>query len=255
MKKTLLLLILALGNSILLLAQERKPIAKGFLTITTGLKNEFVNLRFEGTRVFFTNVATNSRYTYLIENVLLIEDDKKNVLYDKNKPSSQNILDSLSIATAPAKKPAQKLEFVRVYSIFQNRQRLKPSVIRSILNTNPLVLEQYNKGKTMVDVGNIALAAGLGMFLGRGFSNLNEAYNTPTTVGYSNEPRQNKPPVFMITGLVIACAGVPLKIIGRKAIKGSIDLHNETPYVSSRKKDLDWVLFARNNSVGLCIKL
>ena len=248
MKSTILLLFLTIISCTLLFARESKPVTKRF--ITAGLNNQMSNLRFEGTRVFLSNAANNSKFNYLSENESLIYDGEKNIIYDKHKSSAQKIIVSCSVDTVIPKKQIQKLKFVNAYNILQNEQKLTPEAIRGIIYTNSLSLSLYNNGKTLVDIGNVALGAGIGLIIGGGLSNVNNANSTPTTAYSSGESRGT--PFFIITGIVLGCISVPLKIIGRSTLKESIEKYNEYPCVLSKGKDINLVLFAKNNHVGLC---
>ncbi len=252
MKKTIFQLFLMIINCTLLFANESKPVAKGFIALKTGLYNQLSNLKFEGTRVSFTKKATNSKFNYLSENEKLIEDVEENIIYDKNKSSALKTFDSRSVDTVIPKKQIQKLKFVNAYNILQNEKQLTPEAIRGVIYTNSLSLSQYNTGKTLVDIGNVALGAGIGLIVGGGLSNLNNASSTPTNAYSSGESRGT--PLFIITGIVIGCISIPLKIIGRSTIKEGIEKYNEYPCVLSKAKDINLVLFAKNNRVGLNYK-
>ncbi|MES2812130.1 MAG: hypothetical protein V4670_06635 [Bacteroidota bacterium] len=79
MKKSIILFILF--YNFCALAQEIKPISKGFITVLTGQRMEFVNLRLEGNEVVFKNVATNSDFRYMKSSVRFIQDSNQQIIY------------------------------------------------------------------------------------------------------------------------------------------------------------------------------
>ena len=252
MKKTIFQLVLILINCTFLFAQESKPVAKGLITVSSGLNNEAINLRIEGNGLVFTNIETNSGFNFLLEPKEFIEEGDENVIHEQNKYAVHNLMDIHSVDTLVPKKQIQKLEFVNSYNILKNQQKLSPDEIRGVIKTNTISLDKYNTGKALVDIGNVALGAGIGFIIGGGLSNLNNASNTPSDTYYSSKPRGS--PVFIVTGIVLGCLSIPLKLAGRSSIKESIELYNRNPYTLSKTKDINLVLFTKNNSVGLCYK-
>ncbi|MBX9806473.1 MAG: hypothetical protein K2X95_01610 [Flavobacteriaceae bacterium] len=69
------------------LAQELKPVSKGFITISTGQKMEFSDLNFVDTQVIFTNVTTKTQFTYFLNSINLIEDESHSVIFKKFIPT------------------------------------------------------------------------------------------------------------------------------------------------------------------------
>lgn len=252
MKKTIFQLVLTLINCTLLFAQESKPTAKGLTTVSSGLKNEVINLRMEGDGRGFTNNETNNEFNFLTEPKKLIEEGDKNVINQQNKYAVHKTTDSRLIDTLTPKKQIQKLEFVNAYKILQNQQKLSPDSIRGIIKTNIISLDKYNTGKALADIGNVALGAGIGFIIGGGLSNLNNARNTSSDTYYSNKPKGS--PAFIVAGIVLGCISIPLKLAGRSSIKESIELYNRNPYSLSKTKDINLVLSTKNNSVGLCYR-
>ena len=68
-------------------AQELKPVSKGFITISTGQKMQFSDLKFVDNQVVFTNIATKSQFTYFLNSINLIEDDSHSVIFKKFIPA------------------------------------------------------------------------------------------------------------------------------------------------------------------------
>ena len=252
MKKKIIVLIVIIINCTILFAQEKKPIAKGFITITTGQKIEFTNLRYEGDMVIFTNVTTKTEFTYFLNTVKLIEDGEKNIIYGKKKSETETKKDSLSVATVIPKKEAQKLEFVNSNTILLNQQKQSPKEIREIIKTNSFSLKQYNSGKTLQGLGNVSLGVGIGLIIGGGISNLNKANNSTNSVYSSGESKGS--PAIIIAGIVVGSIAIPLKISAKKKIRESIELYNKNPIAMSKTNDLNLVLVANNNGVGLSFK-
>ncbi|MNK24450.1 hypothetical protein D3C87_427560 [compost metagenome] len=81
-KKITLLLILFLFFSSFY-AQSQKSIEKGVITLITNQKMKFKNLKFIEDQVVFTNLSTNSEYTYFLKAVRQIEDETKAIVYRK----------------------------------------------------------------------------------------------------------------------------------------------------------------------------
>lgn len=79
MKKIIILLILL--STFCALAQEIKPLPKGFITVLTGQRMTFVNLRLEGNEVVFKNVATNTDFRYMKSSIRFIEDHNQQIVY------------------------------------------------------------------------------------------------------------------------------------------------------------------------------
>lgn len=252
MKKTIFALIVIIINCTMLFAQEKKPISKGFITITTGQKIEFVNLRYEGNMVIFTNVATKTEFTYFLNTVKLIEDGEKNIIYGKNKAETETKKDSLSVAAAIQKKEMQKLEFVNSNTILLNQQKQSPKAIREIIKTNSFSLKQYNSGKTLQGLGNVSLGVGIGLIIGGSISNLNKANNSTNSEYSTGE--SNGSPAIIIAGIVVGSIAIPLKISAKKKIREGIELYNQNPIAMSKTKDLNLILVANNNGVGLSFK-
>lgn len=251
-KKTILVLIVIIINCTILFAQEKKPISKGFITITTGQKIEFVNLRYEGNMVIFTNVVTKTEFTYFINTVKQIEDDEKNIIYGKNKAETETKKDTLSGTTVNSKKEVQKLEFVNSNTILLNQQKQSPKAIREIIKTNSFSLKQYNSGKTLQGLGNVSLGVGIGLIIGGGMSNLNRANNSNNSEYSTGE--SNGSPAIIIAGIVVGSIAIPLKISAKKKIRESIELYNQNPIAISKPNNLNLVLVANNNGVGLSFK-
>jgi hypothetical protein len=68
-------------------AQELKPVSKGFITISTGQKMEFSDLKFVDNQVIFTNIVTKSQFTYFLNSINLIEDESHSVIFRKFIPT------------------------------------------------------------------------------------------------------------------------------------------------------------------------
>lgn len=82
MKKNALI-VFALLINLYGFAQEIKPMSKGFITVTTGQKMPFTNLRIIDNQVIFMNVETKTEFTYFVANIKQLEDMDKNVIYTK----------------------------------------------------------------------------------------------------------------------------------------------------------------------------
>ena len=80
MKKLLQLLFLLI--SLTVFSQGIKPIDRGFITITTGQKIEFTNLRFQDNQVVFKNVATKSEFNYFLNSVKTIVDGDNSIVFE-----------------------------------------------------------------------------------------------------------------------------------------------------------------------------
>lgn len=253
MKKIILVLIAIFINCTVLFSQEIKTIAKGFITITTGQKIEFTNLRHEGNVVIFTNVDTKTKFTYFLNTVKQIEDRAKNIIYAKNKTETEIKKDSLSNAnTVNQKMEAQKLEFVNSNTILLNQQKQSPKAIREIIKTNFYSLKQYNSGKTLQGLGNVSLGVGIGLIIGGGLSNMNKADNSTNSAYSIGE--SNGSPAIIIAGIIVGGIAIPLKISAKKKIRESLELYNQNPTAMLESKDLSLTLIANDKGLGLSFK-
>jgi hypothetical protein len=203
--------------------------------------------------VIFTNVATKTEFTYFLNTVKLIEDGDKNIIYGKNKSETETKKDTLStLVTVIPKKEVLKLEFVNSNTILLNQQKQSPKAIREIIKTNSFSLKQYNSGKTLQGLGNVSLGVGIGLIIGGGMSNLNRANNSTNSEYSTGE--SNGSPAIIIAGIVVGSIAIPLKISAKKKIRESIELYNQNPIAMSEPNNLNLVLVANNNGVGLCFK-
>lgn len=84
MKKITITILFILVNTIFAYAQvEIKPMPKGFITVTTGQKMQFTNMRVQDNQVTFMNVETKTEFTYFVTNIKQLDDEKNNIIYAK----------------------------------------------------------------------------------------------------------------------------------------------------------------------------
>ncbi len=81
--KKIALIIFALLINLYSFCQEIKPMSKGIITVTTGQKMSFTNLRVVDNQVVFRNEETKSEFTYFVANIKQLEDLDKNIIYTK----------------------------------------------------------------------------------------------------------------------------------------------------------------------------
>jgi len=253
MKKIIFQILLTIINCSLLFSQKSNPITNElFITKPVVKKNEFIHLKFEEINSLSIKIDSSNVYKKFNEHLKLNDYNETNIVNEERTFISNEMSNSHTIDTINPKKQIEKLKFIRSYKILKNEQKLYPEEIRVIINSNSLALDEYDKGKVLVDVGNVALAGGIGLIIGGGINNLNKASSTNTNSYYSREKKGS--PAIIIAGIVIGCISIPLKIIGRNTIKSSIDTYNGKTNTSSRIKDANLILFSKNNIVGLCYK-
>lgn len=250
MKKILLFLIL-LFTITFSIAQEMKPVAKGTITIYTGQKMEFTNLRFQGNQVQFFNIEAKNDAYYFLSAVKLIEDSNHAIIYKKVSTDTTDKLvfkDTLQLSktiVAPTIK-VEKLEFINASTILLANKKLTPLAIREILKTNAMALKEYNAGKSSVTLSSISLGLGLGLIIGGGISNLNASSNTDGTSASSGSS------VPLIAGIVFGLISIPLKISGKQKINNAVYAYNTKPVASpSLRYNLNFI----GNTRGLGLLL
>ncbi len=118
-----------------------------------------------------------------------------------------------------------------------NGVRLTVDQVRNTLSSNPEILKSYNKGATLNTVGTTCLGLGIGLILGNGIANINNANNGKDTDG--------RPGIFILGG-VLAVTGTVMKITGNGKRKKSLKQYNET---QTTQKEVSLI----NNSHGLGI--
>lgn len=248
MKKLLPLLFLLI--SLTAFSQSMKPIEKGFITITTGQKMEFTNLRFQDNQVVFKNVATKSEFTYFLNSIKIIVDGDNSVIFE-NKALSKDVLSQEQVIDNKANiKNYTKLEFINAYKVSSEKKELEPNQVRDILKTNSYALEQYNSGRTLATIGDFSIGFGVGFIIAGGLINTNKA-NSNNSQYQSGESKGS--PALIIAGLVIGVVAIPLKIAGRSKVKESIKNYNIKPTTSAVFSKSNINLIASINSMGFNI--
>jgi hypothetical protein len=236
------------------LCQEIKPMAKGFITVTTGQKMAFSNLRVLENQVVFMNDETKTEFTYFVVNIKQIEDEKNNILYTKviatKKEQSISQTEVIEKDTPQIKKVVlSKLEFVNSSKILLDGKKLDMESVRAIMKTNNYALENFNSGKTYQTIGNISIGAGVGLIVYGGLSNMKKS-NTSSDNPYSSEAKSNGSPGLIIAGIVVGLIGIPLKVVGSNKVQESISDYNQKPVASAKNKTLQMKLIASASGIG-----
>lgn len=258
MKKNLVFsVVLLLAMFTIVSAQNTKSVSKGLITISTGQKLHFINLKFQGEMVVFTNTATKSEFTYFLKTVLSIEDENKNIIYKDAKGanlvvenSKQLEIPSETIVVKPIKKNTG-LVFKNCRKAYYNGEKIDSEATRKVLESNPEALRMYNSGRTLNTIGDIALGAGIGLAIGTGINNLNEKTKFDD---YGRVIESNGGPTFIIVGLLVAVSSIPLKIIGRSKVKESIWNYNHSAKTASASVKYEIFAVAKGNGAALVVK-
>lgn len=240
-------------NSFLLFAQNRLPVQKGFITIVTGQKMEFINLKFQDDQVKFTNVTTRSEFTYFLNSVKRIEDLNKNVIYQKevvdkdDKEVVNNMTNGMLIkedATVQANK--DYLEFKNCSNILRSGVKLTPDEVKEVLKSNSYALKNYTSGRTINTIGTLCISFGAGLIVGGGYSNMKKSND-------ENNVKKGSP-APIIAGVVLGVISIPLKISGREKVRGAITNYNRTPIAEKTNANYEFYAKVDGNGLGFALK-
>lgn len=253
MVKRLLYTVILFFASFVLFAQNHLPVQKGYITIVTGQKIEFINLKFQNDQVVFTNVATRSEFTYFLNSVKRIEDLDKKVIYQKedviknnglveNKEASQILINGKTAIKAEK----DRLEFRNCSKILLNGVKLTPTQVKEALRGNSYALKEYNSGRTLNTIGTLCISFGAGLIVGGGYSNMTMANDENSTKKGSAAP--------IIAGLIVGVISIPLKISGKEKVRRVIADYNRTPVAETSKPDYGFYAKIDGNGFGLALK-
>jgi hypothetical protein len=235
-------------------SQEIKPMAKGYITVTTGQKMQFTNLRIQDNQVVFMNVETKTEFTYFVATIKQLEDEKNNIIYTKvvvakNEQSGNKTLVTVKDTSQIKKVLLSKLEFVNSSKILLNGKRLTMESVRDIMKTNIYALENFNSGKTLQTIGNISIGAGVGLIVYGGLSNSSKS-NSTSDNPYSSQAKSNGSPALIIAGIVVGLIGIPLKVVGSNKVQEGISDYNQKPVANAKNNTLQMKLIASTNGIG-----
>lgn len=253
MARQLIYTLVLVFNSFLLFAQNHLPVQKGYVTIVTGQKMEFINLKFQGDQVLFTNVTTRSEFTYFLNSIKRIEDLDKNIIYQKeeiiksdgvaeNKSSDRTLIKESSGGIIEK----DYLEFRNCSKILLNGVKLTPVEVKEALKSNSYALNNYNSGRTLNTIGTLCISFGAGLIVGGGYSNI-------TTANDENSTKKGSP-APIIAGLIIGAISIPLKISGREKVRKAIADYNRTPVAEKSKPNYEFYAKVDGNGFGLVLK-
>lgn len=253
MAKRLIYIFFLFFNSFILFAQNNLPVQKGYVTIVTGQKMEFINLKFQGDQVVFTNVATRSEFTYFLNSVKRIEDIDKKVIYQKEEVIksdgvSENKSSGLSLIKESPATLIKKdyLEFRNCSKILLNGVKLTPTQVKEALRGNSYALKEYNSGRTLNTIGTLCISFGAGLIVGGGYSNM-------TMANDENNARKGSP-APIIAGLIVGVISIPLKISGKEKVRRAIADYNRTPVAEKFKPNYEFYAKVDGNGLGLTLK-
>jgi hypothetical protein len=97
--------------------------------------------------------------------------------------------------------------------IDSNNQKLTPTEVRTLLNNNSELLNEYNTGRTKKTVGNILIGAGIGFIIGDLASGATQDITYPTA--------------FTFIGMAALAIAIPVKIGYSKKIKSAVEGYNK----------------------------
>lgn len=253
MEKRLVYILVLFFNSFLFFAQNRLPVQKGHIIIVTGQKMEFINLKFQGDQVVFTNVATRSEFTYFLNSVKRIEDIDKKVIYQKEEAIksdevSENKSSGLSLIKESPATLIKKdyLEFRNCSKILLNGVKLTPTQVKEALSGNSYALKEYNSGRTLNTIGTLCISFGAGLIVGGGYSNI-------TMANDENNARKGSP-APIIAGIIVGVISIPLKISGKEKVRRAIADYNRTPVAETSKPNYGFYAKIDGNGFGLALK-
>lgn len=234
-------------------AQNRLPVQKGFITIVTGQKMEFINLKFQDDQVKFTNVTTRSEFTYFLNSVKRIEDLNKNIIYQKDSVVKSNDLIENEAANQTSvnenvvvETEKDRLEFRNCSKILRNGVKLTPDEVKEVLKSNSYALKSYTSGRTINTIGTLCISFGAGLIVGGGYSNITIANNENSTKKGSPAP--------IIAGLIVGAISIPLKISGREKVRRAIANYNRSLVAETSKTNYEFYAKVDGNGVGLTLK-
>ncbi|CAM3938360.1 hypothetical protein FLAN108750_00185 [Flavobacterium antarcticum] len=133
--KKLYVLVLLLCGCLHLSAQDKKTISEGTITISTNQRMKFTNLRFVNDQVVFNDNNTKSDFTYFMNSIKSIVDDKGTTIYLKT---------------------GEKLPVERVLTEDQMLRKINPplrdvkQVYAKIVFKNGTILRTYIKTRTSI---------------------------------------------------------------------------------------------------------
>jgi hypothetical protein len=122
--------------------------------------------------------------------------------------------------------------------IDSNNQKLTPTEVRTLLNNNSELLNEYNTGRTKKTVGNILIGAGIGFIIGDLASGATQDITYPTA--------------FTFIGMAALAVAIPVKIGYSKKIKSAVEGYNKQVAVQdSDFKIKSSSIFANQNGLGI----
>ena len=237
-----IVLFICLCFSIVSFCQEKKIIKSGYITFNSNSILEFKSLTIENETVFFINEISKVEMTFPLTSIKKILDWNGEVVYQsvsKNVKIVEREKDNKSVLVK--KTENELLVYKSASKIYLNGNRLSNNEIETLLNVEPSIYEQYEKGKNGALLGNILLGGGIGLFIGGGINNLM----------LSSSQSGGGGPALLIVGLVTGVIGIPVKIGGVKNIKQAITRYNALP-----KKQVSFLdnaelkIIASSNGVG-----
>jgi len=197
--------------------------SKGTILTQTDQKIEYINLKYEKGKVYYTNIQ-NGQHEFLYNNSVKGIEEKDDVATLSQEIKSEN--SGSPVAILEKSKLTDKSE-IKKFLLQEN---------------NP----QYKSGRSLNNLGTAFLAGGATCFVVGGAINLSSA-NKTYSVG--EEPKGS--PVPLIIGLVGMGIGVVMKISGHSEMKKAVTNYQNS---DARKFTPSYYVLNNRNGVGLMMK-
>ena len=213
---SLLLLLIPL----LSFCQEKKIVKSGYITFNSGSILEFKNLTIDDQKATYFNEVSKTEMSFSLQSIKTIIDGSGIKIYEtakivvEKKESTDKAL--ITDGKISDKIKREELVYKSISRIYSNGEKLKSDDLELLLKSNTNVFNKYKKGKSEARLGDILMGGGLGLFIGGGLSNLNNAKNG----------KEGGSPTILIVGLATSIIGIPIKIGGVRKARRAIEDYN-----------------------------